>query len=354
MTTVMAESCSYYSELEYATGASDGCAGMPGDTTVRVLSELSSSAYRLKPTSGGWADDASTVLAAQWWDYSVFSDYCIDSMLLGIEATSEWTNCGLSAIGEQSVASQFSLLQDVECDTERGAGDPRGARKPPAPTAEEARAVDEASAKIAAGMRGLHVRNELKKGNSEKFADPDRAAKVAAKKGKAGADGNGVSVTDATARAVAEAVSTVATSAILLAAQLAAASCTQGLGDTSAAHAVAVALLRAAEPASAHSLTSTQHAATREQRPSRARPSSARPTGRPDVHRNETPILSAHAATVCSPCKAAPSEDGCVSDLSGGTPPPGRSPMEVSAQEVRLRSVRKKNKIGAEKVEKRT
>ena len=41
--------------------------------------------------------------------------------------------------------------------------------------------ADEASAKITAGMRGLHVRNELKKGNTAKFADPDHAAKVAVK-----------------------------------------------------------------------------------------------------------------------------------------------------------------------------
>jgi hypothetical protein len=52
--------------------------------------------------------------------------------------------------------------------------------------------ADEASAKITAGMRGLHVRNELKKGNTDKFADADHAAKVAAKKAKAAeADGDG-------------------------------------------------------------------------------------------------------------------------------------------------------------------
>ena len=50
---------------------------------------------------------------------------------------------------------------------------------------QQAMSADEASAKITAGMRGLHVRNELKKGNTDKFADADHAAKVAAKKGKA-------------------------------------------------------------------------------------------------------------------------------------------------------------------------
>ena len=50
---------------------------------------------------------------------------------------------------------------------------------------QHAMSPDEASAKITAGMRGLHVRKELKKGNAEKFVDPQHGAKVAAKKGKA-------------------------------------------------------------------------------------------------------------------------------------------------------------------------
>ena len=62
--------------------------------------------------------------------------------------------------------------------------------------------ADEASAKITAGMRGLHVRNELKKGNTDKFADADHAAKVAAKKGKAAeAEGDGAPAMEASEHA---------------------------------------------------------------------------------------------------------------------------------------------------------
>ena len=56
---------------------------------------------------------------------------------------------------------------------------------------QQAMSADEASAKITAGVRGLHVRNELKKGNTDKFADADHAAKVAAKKAKAEAGSAG-------------------------------------------------------------------------------------------------------------------------------------------------------------------
>ena len=40
---------------------------------------------------------------------------------------------------------------------------------------------DEAAAKIAAGMKGLHTRSELAKGNAERFADGERGAKIAAR-----------------------------------------------------------------------------------------------------------------------------------------------------------------------------
>ena len=66
---------------------------------------------------------------------------------------------------------------------------------------QQAMSADEASAKITAGMRGLHVRNELKKGNTAKFADPDHAAKVAAKKGKAEVDGDGAPAIEASEQA---------------------------------------------------------------------------------------------------------------------------------------------------------
>ena len=41
---------------------------------------------------------------------------------------------------------------------------------------------DEAAAKIAAGMKGLHTRKELAKGNSARFADADRGAKIEARR----------------------------------------------------------------------------------------------------------------------------------------------------------------------------
>ena len=66
---------------------------------------------------------------------------------------------------------------------------------------QQAMSADEASAKITAGMRGLHVRNELKKGNTAKFADPDHAAKVAAKKGKAEVDADGAPAMEASEQA---------------------------------------------------------------------------------------------------------------------------------------------------------
>ena len=67
---------------------------------------------------------------------------------------------------------------------------------------QQAMSADEASAKITAGMRGLHVRNELKKGNTDKFADADHAAKVAAKKGKAAeAEGDGAPAMEASEHA---------------------------------------------------------------------------------------------------------------------------------------------------------
>ena len=48
------------------------------------------------------------------------------------------------------------------------------------------------SEKFTEGMQSVHVRNELKKGNTDKFADADHAAKVAAKKATAAlADGVG-------------------------------------------------------------------------------------------------------------------------------------------------------------------
>ena len=41
---------------------------------------------------------------------------------------------------------------------------------------------DEASAKIAAAMKGNHVRKEIKRGNTDRLADPEHAAKVDKKK----------------------------------------------------------------------------------------------------------------------------------------------------------------------------
>jgi hypothetical protein len=43
---------------------------------------------------------------------------------------------------------------------------------------------DTAAAKITAGIKGLHVRNELKRGNSERFVDPEHASKVQQKQQK--------------------------------------------------------------------------------------------------------------------------------------------------------------------------
>ena len=37
---------------------------------------------------------------------------------------------------------------------------------------------DTAAAKITAGIKGLHVRNEMKRGNSERFVDPEHDSKV--------------------------------------------------------------------------------------------------------------------------------------------------------------------------------
>jgi hypothetical protein len=59
--------------------------------------------------------------------------------------------------------------------------------------------ADDASTKIAAGMRGLHVRSELKKGNTEQFVDPDHAVKVAAKRGNVGPEGSSAPETSAEA-----------------------------------------------------------------------------------------------------------------------------------------------------------
>jgi len=55
-----------------------------------------------------------------------------------------------------------------------------------APTKKAAMTDDEASAKIAAGMKGVHVRKELERGNVDKFKDPTHDAKVAKKAGKGG------------------------------------------------------------------------------------------------------------------------------------------------------------------------
>jgi len=41
---------------------------------------------------------------------------------------------------------------------------------------------EQASAKIAAGMHGIHVRREIRKGNKDKFLDQDRQAKIEVKK----------------------------------------------------------------------------------------------------------------------------------------------------------------------------
>ncbi len=314
-TKATVDSSSCCSELEYATGAADGCAGTAGETTERVLSDLSTSAYRLKPTVG-WADDSSAVLAAQWWDYSVFSEHVIDSMLPMMEA--EWTNCGLSAIGEQSVTSQFSLLHEVDCDSERQvAVEPLGMPKQ-APT-------------------------------------PTTATEL---------------TDDTAALVVAEVLSSVAAAILATGTpeQSGAAPCLHRGYDPLATNAVAVALLNVAQSVIAlpsRGSTRVQHATVSEQQSGRARPSSARPTGRPDPHHYrhekanagaEPNILSAHALNMphpSSPCKAGLSEDGCLSDISVGTPsdtpPPGQSPKDANARELRLRSVRKKNKIGAER-----
>ena len=104
-------------------------------------------------------------------------------------------------------ASLVGALSGLVADAPNGGSDGHARRRndlaaaPAGAAAPSSVSADGASAEIAAGVRGLHVRSELKEDTTEQFVDRDHAAKVAAKRGNVGPEGSSAPATSAEASA---------------------------------------------------------------------------------------------------------------------------------------------------------